>query len=109
MIFVVHKIISWFFQGHLRKVYLTSKDVLDHVVSYLGFHKAKYTNGPDGNSGVNGEVKFKVPYMKNVKYCGTITIKGKGKTLEQAEEDAAYKALLFIEDSYNINIVDFNH
>lgn len=53
--------------------------------------------------------KFHMPCVKGIDFSRNIEIKGKSRTSEDAEEDAAFKALLFIEKKYNIKVEDLNH
>lgn len=87
---------------------LPSKVLLDYVLTYLGLQKAKYSNGPDNDGMVEAVVKFRFPYIKQLKYGGKLKKRGKGKTSANAEENAAFEALLFIEENFSVTVVDLN-
>lgn len=87
---------------------LPSKVLLDYVLTYLGLEKAKYSNGPDDDGMVEAVVKFRFPFIKQLKYGGKLKKRGKGNTSANAEENAAFEALLFIEENFNVTVVDLN-
>ena len=57
---------------------------------------------------VDAQVKFRFPYSKQCKYGGNLKIRAKANTSTNAEENAAFEALLFIEENFGVTIVDLN-
>ena len=49
------------------------------------------------------------PYMANFQYGGKMAIPGLAFTSDEAAEEAAYQALLFIERNFITKVVDFNY
>lgn len=52
---------------------------------------------------------FYMPEIPDVDLCGNLTIRGKATRSLEAEEDAAFKALLYMEKKFKLKIVDLNH
>lgn len=96
-------------QGHYQEVLFTSKDLLEFVLASYGLDDPQYINGPDQDSLVKSTVHFEFPYMPAYKYGGKLEIAGKAYNSVEANEEAAYEALLFIEDYFNTKVVDYNY
>lgn len=96
-------------QCYSKKAILPAKFFLDYVLSYFGIEKATYRNGPHRSGKVKAVVQFIIPYIEQLKFCGKLNIKARGDNSTIAEENAAYEALLLIEENFKVKIVDLNH
>lgn len=76
---------------------------------FLGLEDAEYTNGPDGHGSVISSVLLKFPEMDGFRFSGNLTLSGKGYTSKEATEDAAFEALVFIENVFGVKVADFNY
>lgn len=90
-------------------MFLESKQVLDYVLTYLGSGGATYTNGPTDDGMMEGVVVFTIPDLPGIEHCGNLTIRGKSTRSRDAEETAAFRALLYMENKFNLKIADLNH
>jgi hypothetical protein len=83
--------------------------MLDYVLEYYGLGLAKYRNIPEPHGVVQSSAFFEFPHMPNFKYGGKLAIQGKDYTSVEADEEAAYQALIFIEENFKTRVVDLNY
>jgi hypothetical protein len=83
--------------------------MLDYVLKFYGLDYAKYRNGPQPHGIVHSSAIFQFPHMPNFKYGGKLAIPGKAYTSREADEEAAYQALQFIEENFKTRVVDLNY
>lgn len=90
--------------------YITEKNILAYVLCYLGLEDASYESEYVPGAGYTCRVRVKVPDVLNVGRGSFVSIPSiTCPSIHQAEEEAAYSALIFCEDEMNVNIVDLNH
>lgn len=88
---------------------MTSKDLLEYVLAYFGLDDANYINRAHPLGTVSSDAVIVFPHLKNFKYGGKIAIAGQGYNSAEAEEEAAYQSLLFIEKNFRTHVIDYNY
>lgn len=97
-------------QGYNKKVWISQKLFLNNVLAYMGSEEATYTNGPGEGHVIDAEVVFHIPHTKNVRFGGNLKRQGRSiQSSAAAEEEAAYRALRFIEKQFKVKVVDYNY
>jgi hypothetical protein len=92
-------------------VHFDGKDVLDYVLEFIGLPKAEYSNEVLFKCGLfRGEVIIQLPKVEEARCGGRTKFHGIDLfTAAEAEEDAAGKALRFLETKLKLVIVDKNY
>lgn len=97
-------------QGYRQVIRFTMKDVLGCVLTQLGLSVAEYINEPSHGRQFTGEVLLQLPDIEHAGVGGRTRFHGSlCLTAAEAEQDAAHKALRFMESRLKLSIVDMNY
>jgi hypothetical protein len=86
------------------------KDIVECVLRQFGLEAPQYSNEPTKNGEFTGEVIVQLPQIECVRcggrtmFCGRLRL-----SADEAEEDAAYKVIRYMESRLKVVIVDMNY
>lgn len=96
-------------QGPFKDVSLTSKYLLDYVMAFYVLDEPEYVSSPNPDGHVKSVVTIDFPYIPTLKCGGKTALSGLAYSSVEAEEEAAFAALLFIEQNFKTQVMDFNY
>ncbi|KAL6622855.1 hypothetical protein ACP70R_032734 [Stipagrostis hirtigluma subsp. patula] len=99
-------------RGPTHDIGFTEKDVLAYVMEIMKRPLPDYMSKPyTQRSMFHGYVTVDLPFVPNVPCVGRVQFDGKAikETSGRAEEQAAAKAICYIEKKYHVNVKDLNY
>ncbi|CAO2153129.1 unnamed protein product [Urochloa humidicola] len=106
----IDKINKYRMKGYRQVLNFSEKHVLSSVLNHLGLKPAEYNNRPDKYGQFDGEVIINLPVIEDARCGGRTKFSGGVRSsAAEAEEDAAGKALRYMEKNLNFAIVDINY